>query len=99
VGRFGGLRGPPQRGSCPVCALKGDAFSFGFLQVLSRVSPVVLGDPQGCSRHIVYDFSYDQTREVAEILSYDHCIFLNSHINARVRFPSYTKTTVQDELY
>jgi hypothetical protein len=25
--------------------------SFGFLQVLCRVSPVVLGDPQGCPRH------------------------------------------------
>jgi hypothetical protein len=26
--------------------------------------------------------SYDQTREVAEILSYDHCIFLNSQQHA-----------------
>jgi hypothetical protein len=51
VGCFGGPRGPPQRGPCPVCALKRDAFSFGFLQVLSGVSPVVLGDPQGCPRH------------------------------------------------
>jgi hypothetical protein len=44
-------RGPLQRGPCPVCALKQDAFSFGFLQVLSGISPVVLGDPQGCPRH------------------------------------------------
>jgi hypothetical protein len=34
-----------------VCALKQDAFSFSFLQVLSGISPVVLGDPQGCPRH------------------------------------------------
>jgi hypothetical protein len=26
-------------------------------------------------------------REVARILAYDHCIFLNSRSNARVRFP------------
>jgi hypothetical protein len=32
--------------------LKWDVFSFGFLQVLSRISPVVLGDPQGCPRQI-----------------------------------------------
>jgi hypothetical protein len=51
VGRLGGPRGPSQRGPCPVCALKRDAFSFGFLQVLSGISPVVLGDPQGCPRH------------------------------------------------
>jgi hypothetical protein len=44
--------GPPQRGSCPVGVLKQDAFSFGFLQVLSGISPVVLGDPQGCPRQI-----------------------------------------------
>jgi hypothetical protein len=50
VGRSGGPRGPPQCGPCPVCALKWDAFSFVFLQVLSRISPVVLGDPQGCPR-------------------------------------------------
>jgi hypothetical protein len=31
--------------------------------------------------------SYDQTGEVAEILSYDHCIFLNFSSNTRVRFP------------
>jgi hypothetical protein len=53
VGRSGGPRGPPQCGPCPVCALKGEAFSFGFLQVLSRISPVVLGDPQGCPRQKV----------------------------------------------
>jgi hypothetical protein len=50
VGRLGGPRGPPRRGPCPVCALKQDAFGFGFLQVLSGISPVVLGDPQGCPR-------------------------------------------------
>jgi hypothetical protein len=50
VGRLDGPRGLPQRGPCPVCALKQDAFSFGFLQVLSGISPVVLGDPQGCPR-------------------------------------------------
>jgi hypothetical protein len=50
VGRLGVPRGPPQRGPCPVCALKRDAFNFGFLQVLSGISPVVLGDPQGCPR-------------------------------------------------
>jgi hypothetical protein len=55
VGRFGGPRGPPQRGPCPVCVLKWDAFSFGFLPVLSRVSPVVLGDPQGCPRQKAQD--------------------------------------------
>jgi hypothetical protein len=27
-------------------------FRFGFLQVLSRIPLVVLGDPQGCPRHI-----------------------------------------------
>jgi hypothetical protein len=52
VGRLGGSRGPPQRGSCLVCALKQDVFSFGFLHVLSGISPVVLGDPQGCPRHL-----------------------------------------------
>jgi hypothetical protein len=26
---------------------------FGFLQVLSRIPLVVLGDPQGCPRHLV----------------------------------------------
>jgi hypothetical protein len=31
--------------------------------------------------------SYDQTREFAKILCYDHYIFLNSRSNARVRFP------------
>jgi hypothetical protein len=30
--------------------LKWDVFSFGFLQVLSRIPLVVLGDPQGCPR-------------------------------------------------
>jgi hypothetical protein len=45
--------GHRQRGPCLVCALKRDAFSFGFLQVLSGISPVVLGDPQGCPRQVV----------------------------------------------
>jgi hypothetical protein len=35
--------------------------------------------------------SYDQTREVAGILFYDHCIFLNSHSNVRVRFSKFRK--------
>jgi hypothetical protein len=39
-----------------VCALKQDAFSFGFLQVLSGISPVVLGDPQGCPRQMPNEF-------------------------------------------
>jgi hypothetical protein len=51
VGRLGGPPGPPWRGLCPVCALKQDVFGLGFLQVLSGVSPVVEGDPQGCPRH------------------------------------------------
>jgi hypothetical protein len=34
-----------------VCVLKWDVFSFGFLQVLSRIPLVVLGDHQGCPRH------------------------------------------------
>jgi hypothetical protein len=37
-------------GRAPVCVLKWDVFSFGFLQVLSRISLVVLGDPHGCPR-------------------------------------------------
>jgi hypothetical protein len=44
-----GPRGLPQRGPCPVCALKQDVFSFGFLQVLSRISPVVFRGPSGLS--------------------------------------------------
>jgi hypothetical protein len=35
--------------------------------------------------------SYDQTRVVAEILSYHHYIFLNSRSNARVRFTKVPK--------
>jgi hypothetical protein len=37
VGRGGPLRREP----CPVCALKQDAFGFGFLQVLSGIPPFV----------------------------------------------------------
>jgi hypothetical protein len=40
--------GPSQREPCPVGVLKQDAFSFGSLQVLSGICPVVLGDPQCC---------------------------------------------------
>jgi hypothetical protein len=37
-------------GRAPCVRFKQDVFSFGFLQVLSGISPVVLGDPQGCPR-------------------------------------------------
>jgi hypothetical protein len=53
----GPLTGPPRWAAgataawaVPVCALKQDVFSFGFLQVLSGISPVVLG-ASGLSRH------------------------------------------------
>jgi hypothetical protein len=55
----GPLSGPPwwavgatAAWAVPVCALKQYAFSFGFLQVLSGISPVVFGDPQGCPRQV-----------------------------------------------
>jgi hypothetical protein len=37
-------------GRAPCVRFEQDVFNFGFLQVLSRISPVVLGDPQGCPR-------------------------------------------------
>jgi hypothetical protein len=50
VSRLGGPSGPPRRGPCPVSVFKRGVFGLGFLQVLSGVSPVVKGDPQGCPR-------------------------------------------------
>jgi hypothetical protein len=32
-------------------------FRFGFLQVLSMISPVVLEDPQGCPRQLLISYS------------------------------------------
>jgi hypothetical protein len=48
-----------------VCALKQDAFSFGFFQVLSGISPVVLGDPQGCPRQLLFQ----KFEEVVQIIA------------------------------
>jgi hypothetical protein len=45
VGRLGGPSGPPRRGPC-LCVFERGVFSFGFLQVLSGVSPVVKGTPR-----------------------------------------------------
>jgi hypothetical protein len=43
-------RGDPRGVGRAPCVLKWDVFSFGFLQVLSWIPLVVLGDPQGCPR-------------------------------------------------
>jgi hypothetical protein len=37
-------------GRAPCARLRGMRLVLVFLQVLSRISPVVLGDPQGCPR-------------------------------------------------
>jgi hypothetical protein len=41
-------------GRAPCVRLGEMRLALVFLQVLSRVSPVVLGDPQGCPRQLVY---------------------------------------------
>jgi hypothetical protein len=44
-------RGDPRSvGRAPCVCLSGMCLVLVFLQVLSRISPVVLGDPQGCPR-------------------------------------------------
>jgi hypothetical protein len=53
LGHSGGLWGPPRCGPCLGRVLKWEVFCFGFLQVLSRVPLVVLGDPQGCPRQYI----------------------------------------------
>jgi hypothetical protein len=55
LGRFGGPRGPPRRGSCCVCVcfVLGPRLGlrFAFFQVLSRIPPGFL-DPRGCPRQV-----------------------------------------------
>jgi hypothetical protein len=43
-------------GRAPCVRFEQDVFSFDFLQVLSGISPVVLGDPLGCPRHITPNY-------------------------------------------
>jgi hypothetical protein len=60
LGRFGGLRGPPPRGSCCVYVLRQarDWFSvLCFLQFLRRIPPPrFLGDPHGRRRQFFFSF-------------------------------------------
>jgi hypothetical protein len=42
---------PRSVGRAPCVCLSEMCLALVFLQVLSRISPVVLGDPQGCPRH------------------------------------------------
>jgi hypothetical protein len=55
LGRFGGPRGPPRRGSRCVyvlCSARGWVCVLHFLQVLSKIPHSFLGDPRGCPRQL-----------------------------------------------
>jgi hypothetical protein len=53
-GHSDGTWGPPRCGPCLGCVLKWEMSCFGFLQVFNRIPLVVLGDPLGCPRHMIW---------------------------------------------